>query len=87
MIPAPESNGTAKRVRERWAERFHAAPTEALGIVKNILNQSFNLDQRALIEMEASAQAISMDTDFYEDATERFLEKKPLPFTWGTEKK
>ena len=40
-----------------FAARFHDASTEALGLTKNVLNRSFNLDQDTLAEMEAMAQA------------------------------
>ncbi len=64
------------------AARFHDASTEALGIAKNVLNRSFNLDQDALAELEASAQAMSLHTEYHRAAVARFLDKKPLAFRW-----
>lgn len=64
------------------AARLASAPTQALGMAKNILNRSFNLDQDTLAELESYAQALSMHTEYHRDAVGRFLEKKPLAFRW-----
>lgn len=62
------------------AERFNHASTDALGLAKNILNRSFNLDQDTLAELESSAQALAIHTAYHDDAVERFLSKRPLAF-------
>lgn len=71
------------------AARFHTASTEALGMSKNILNRSFNLDQSTLAELESHAQALALHTDYHDNAVARFLQKQPLTFNWpknpGTE--
>jgi 2-(1,2-epoxy-1,2-dihydrophenyl)acetyl-CoA isomerase len=64
------------------AARFHGAATQAIGISKNILNRSFNLDQDTLAELEAAAQAMVMKTDYHKDAVARFLNKQPRAFEW-----
>ncbi len=64
------------------AERFHPASTEAIGLSKNILNRSFNLDQATLAELESHAQAIAIHTQYHDDAVARFLNKQPLGFQW-----
>lgn len=64
------------------AARFSDASTEALGIAKNILNRSFNLDQDTLAELEASAQAMSLHTEYHRVAVAGFLAKKPPAFRW-----
>ena len=65
------------------AARFAGAPTQALGMAKNVLNRSFNLDQDTLAELESYAQALAMHTEYHRDAVARFLAKKPLAFNWG----
>ncbi|QKS26765.1 enoyl-CoA hydratase/isomerase family protein [Vreelandella titanicae] len=62
------------------AERYSETSIEALGIAKNILNRSFNLDQDTLAELEASAQALALHTEYHDDAVDRFLTKQPLKF-------
>lgn len=64
------------------AERFWPASTDALGLSKTILNQSFHLDQHALAELEAYAQATAMDSEYHQGAARRFLGKMPLEFNW-----
>lgn len=62
--------------------RFCSASTLAIGLAKNILNQSFHLDQRAMAELEAMAQALCMDSAYHKEAVQRFLDKKPALFDW-----
>ncbi len=64
------------------AARFEQASTEALGMAKNVLNRSFNLDQDTLAELESYAQALARHTDYHKDAVARFLTKKPLAYRW-----
>lgn len=64
------------------ARRFCAASTLAIGLAKTILNQSFHLDQRAMAELEAMAQALCMDSPYHREAVRRFLDKKPALFDW-----
>jgi len=64
------------------ADQFRNASREAIGISKNILNQSFNLDFRALGELEAFGQAVANDTDYHKAAVQRFLNKEPTLFDW-----
>jgi len=65
-----------------FASRFLKAPTAALGMAKQALNQSFNLDQQALGEMEAYAQAMAINSTYHRGAVDRFLGKQPLEFDW-----
>jgi 2-(1,2-epoxy-1,2-dihydrophenyl)acetyl-CoA isomerase len=62
------------------AARFHDASTDALGIAKNILNRSFNLDQDTLAELESAAQALALHTPYHDEAVANFLAKRPLRF-------
>lgn len=62
------------------AQRFTQASPLAIGLTKNILNQSFQLDQRALAELESYAQGLCMDSDYHRDAVRRFLAREPLAF-------
>ena len=64
------------------AGRLCKANTRALGATKRIVNQSFNLDAQALIEMEAAAQAIQLSSDYHQNAVKGFLGKQPLAYDW-----
>ena len=64
------------------AGRFRNASRQAIGISKSIMNQSFNLDFRALGELEAFGQATAHDTEYHAAAVKRFLAKEPTLFDW-----
>ncbi|ARP74860.1 enoyl-CoA hydratase/isomerase family protein [Bordetella genomosp. 6] len=78
VVPAPGLLDEALAL----AARFHSASTLALGMSKNILNRSFNLDQNTLAELESHAQALAIHSEYHETAVARFLDKQPLPFSW-----
>ncbi|WP_151448785.1 enoyl-CoA hydratase/isomerase family protein [Lacisediminimonas profundi] len=65
------------------AARMADAPTQALGMAKNVLNRSFNLDQDTLAELESYAQAVALHSDYHRDAIERFMGKKTARFNWN----
>jgi len=65
-----------------FAGRFRHASTDAIGVSKNILNQSYNQDFRTLIEMEAMGQSLVRDTDFHREAVRRFKDKDTPLYDW-----
>ncbi len=65
-----------------WCRRLQEGPIGSIGMAKNILNQSFNLDQNALVELEAYAQAVAIDSDDHQARVADFLAKKPARFDW-----
>jgi 2-(1,2-epoxy-1,2-dihydrophenyl)acetyl-CoA isomerase len=78
VVPA---EGAMERARE-FAGRFRGASTTAIGIAKNILNQSYNLDHRTLLELEAFGQGVCGTTEYHAEAVRRFREKEPPLFDW-----
>ena len=73
---------TAMDEAREFASRFCNASTSAIGIAKNILNQSHNQDHRTLVELEAAGQSIARSSDFHKEAVRRFKEKEPALFDW-----
>ena len=67
---------------QQMAARFADASTTAIGMAKNIMNQSFELNAHAMAELEASAQAICRGSDYHLDAVRRFKDKQALRFDW-----
>ncbi len=65
-----------------FANRFRDASTLAIGLTKNMLNQSFERDLQSLLELEASAQAIANNSAYHQSAATRFLDKQPTLFDW-----
>jgi 2-(1,2-epoxy-1,2-dihydrophenyl)acetyl-CoA isomerase len=73
---------TAMAEARAFAGRVRHASTSAIGIAKNILNQSYNLDHRTLLELEASGQSIARMSEFHKEAVRRFRDKEPSLFDW-----
>jgi len=65
-----------------FANRFREASPFAIGLAKSVLNQSFQLDTRAMGELESYAQGMAMLSDYYWRAIERFRQKQPTAFDW-----
>ncbi len=66
-----------------FAERFHSAPTEALGLVKGVMNHAFESDRRSIYAQEAMAQAMCRESEFHQEATRRFLAKESPIYQWA----
>jgi 2-(1,2-epoxy-1,2-dihydrophenyl)acetyl-CoA isomerase len=62
---------------QSMARSFCRASPTALGLAKQALNRSFNLDLRTALELEAAAQGICSTTDWHREAVRRFLAKEP----------
>ena len=73
---------TAMKDARAFASRFIDAPTQAIGLAKNIMNQSYSHDYKTILEMEAMAQSIARGADFHKEAIKRFAEKRPALFDW-----
>lgn len=82
MVTEIHSEETLEPTAMAWCRWLLEAPTGTIGMAKNILNQSFNLDQRALVELEAYAQAVAMETADHRTRVGDFLAKKPLRYDW-----
>lgn len=67
---------------DRLAARLALSSTPAQGMTKRAMNQSFNLDAVAAVEMEALMQSVLFQSDYHKDAIRRFVEKEPLKFNW-----
>jgi len=73
---------TAMAEAREFAGRFRQASTAAIGMSKNVLNQSFNLDHRTLLELEADAQGMALTSPYHREAVRRFAAKEPAMFDW-----
>ena len=74
--------GDLRRAALDFAERFHTAPTEALGLVKGVMNHAFESDRRSIYAQEAMAQAMCRESEFHQEAARRFLAKEPPLYQW-----
>ena len=64
------------------ARRFGDASTAAIGMAKTIMNQAFELDARAMSELEAYAQTLCRGSEYHQQAVQRFRDKQPPLFDW-----
>lgn len=53
-----------------------------IGIIKNLLNQSFHTDQRAMGELEAFGSMAARTVSYNREAVQRFLAKEPALYDW-----
>ncbi len=67
------------------AERYHAAPTAAIGIAKGVMNHAFESERRQVYAQEGLAQAVCLQSEFHREAARRFVEKQPALYQWPQE--
>lgn len=77
-----EDGAALQDAAQALARRFGEASTAAIGMAKTIMNQAFELDARAMAELEAYAQTMCRGSDYHQDAVRRFGDKEPLRFDW-----
>jgi enoyl-CoA hydratase/carnithine racemase len=64
------------------AQRFQQAPTAAIGIAKTVMNHAFESERREVYAQEALAQALCLQSEFYQEAARRFVDKQPPLYQW-----
>ncbi len=57
--------------------RLAAGPTRAIGMIKKMLNHSFNSDLGACLELEAAFQGVAVSTADVVEGITSFLQKRP----------
>jgi 2-(1,2-epoxy-1,2-dihydrophenyl)acetyl-CoA isomerase len=55
-------------------------PTRAMGMIKRMLNRSFESDLATALELEASLQGIAVSTSDVMEGVSSFMEKRPPDF-------
>jgi enoyl-CoA hydratase/carnithine racemase len=65
-----------------FAQAFHTAPTEALGIAKNVMNHAYESDRHTVYAQEAMAQAMCRESAFHGEAVRRFVNKEAPLYQW-----
>jgi 2-(1,2-epoxy-1,2-dihydrophenyl)acetyl-CoA isomerase len=66
---------------ERFASWYENAPTKAIGLMKNMLNKSFNSDLEDMLQYEAWCQEIAGNSEDYKEGVQAFNEKRKPNFT------
>ncbi|RPI18776.1 MAG: 2-(1,2-epoxy-1,2-dihydrophenyl)acetyl-CoA isomerase [Ignavibacteriae bacterium] len=66
---------------EKYAKKFASAPTKAIGMIKTLLNTSFEGTLDTALNNEAEMQDILGISDDYKEGVNAFLEKRKPKFT------
>jgi 2-(1,2-epoxy-1,2-dihydrophenyl)acetyl-CoA isomerase len=66
---------------ERYAKKFSQAPTLAIGMIKKLLNSSFECTLDEALNNEAIMQDIAGNSSDYKEGVNSFLEKRKPKFT------
>ncbi len=77
VVPAEELMASAMEMAQRLAH----GPTRAIGMMKNMLNRSFESNLESALEREAALQGIAVSTGDVREGIMSFFEKRPPDFT------
>lgn len=77
VVPHDELMNAAMEMAERLAK----GPTRAIGMLKNMLNRSFESDLACALDREAAMQGIAVSTNDVKEGIVSFFEKRPPNFT------
>lgn len=66
---------------DKYAKKFAVMPTKSLGLIKNLLNNSYSKSLDEMLNEEAEAQDIAGKSSDYREGVNSFLEKRKPKFT------
>lgn len=66
---------------DKYAKKFAVMPTKSLGLIKNLLNNSYSKSLEQILNEEAEAQDIAGKSNDYREGVSSFLEKRKPKFT------
>lgn len=65
---------------EDWATRLASGATQALGLIKSMMDDAFGISLEEALEREGQAQAISVASNDVAEGFKAFMEKRPANF-------
>lgn len=75
-----QNNDVLKIALDKYANKFAKAPTKALGMIKNLLSNSYSKSLNQVLDEEANAQDIAGNSADYKEGVNSFLEKRKPKF-------
>ncbi len=76
VVPPEELDDAVKAITDYYAQ----APTKAIGLMKKMLNKSFNSDLDTMLQYEAYCQEIAGNSEDYKEGVTAFNEKRSPVF-------
>ena len=76
VVPLDQLDEAVKSVTDYYAK----APTKAIGLMKKMLNKSFNSDLDTMLDYEAYCQEIAGNSADYKEGVQAFVEKRKAEF-------
>lgn len=70
-----------KAAMDKYAKKFAVMPTKSVGLIKNLLNNSYSKSLDQMLNEEAEAQDIAGRSNDYREGVSSFLEKRKPKFT------
>ena len=77
VVPADQLENTVNQLVQKFAH----APTKTIGLIKQMLNQSYEMSLAEVLEYEAQVQDEAAATDDHQEGIRAFLEKRKPHFT------
>jgi 2-(1,2-epoxy-1,2-dihydrophenyl)acetyl-CoA isomerase len=74
------NNFLLKKATEKVAKDFAAKPTKAIGMIKNLLNKSFESNLEEVLALESEYQDKAGNTEDFKEGIASFLEKRKSIF-------
>jgi 2-(1,2-epoxy-1,2-dihydrophenyl)acetyl-CoA isomerase len=75
-----QTNEVLGAALNKYAKKFAKAPTKSLGMIKNLINNSFSKSLDEMLNEEAEAQDIAGQSNDYREGVDSFLEKRKPVF-------
>ena len=75
-----QTNEVLKAALGKYAKKFAKAPTKSLGMIKQLINNSFSKSLDEILNEEAEAQDIAGHSNDYREGVNSFLEKRKPVF-------
>ncbi len=80
LINRVVEEGDFQKELEAIALRYAQAPTKAIGLMKKMLNKSYNMDLDQVLEYEMFCQETAGSSNDYKEGVQAFLEKRKPGF-------
>ena len=80
MVNKVVSNDSLMEEAIAYATQMASAPTRSVGMIKRLLNRSFDSDLQTQLEFEAAFQGLATSTSDMVEGVTSFLEKRPPNF-------